>query len=91
MRRDSGLASPEELHESRIEVRLHESELLAVHEVIDRLAGIDEAAARLVKLRFFVGMNMGETAEALGLSLRQAERLWTFAKAWLRDALRGEG
>jgi DNA-directed RNA polymerase specialized sigma subunit len=41
-----------------------------------------------VKLRYFVGMSLAETAEALGVSRRQGERLWTFAKAWLRDAIR---
>lgn len=88
VRAASGLAWPEELHESAIEIRVPEIELLALHEVIDRLANVDPEAARLVKLRYFVGMSMAESAEALGIPLRQGERLWTFAKAWLRDALR---
>lgn len=87
VRAASGLASPEELQESRIEIRVPEAELLAVHEVLDQLAKVDPGAARMVKLRYFVGMSMAESAEALGLPLRQGERLWTFAKAWLRDAL----
>ena len=86
----SGLAAPEELHESHIELRVPESELLALHEVLDQFANIDDAAARLVKLRYFVGMSMTEAVEALGISLRQGERLWTFAKAWLRAAIRRE-
>jgi RNA polymerase sigma factor (TIGR02999 family) len=90
LRQASGLDSPEELHESRIELRVPESELLAVHEVLERLAEVDVRAAQLVKLRFFVGMTMAEAVEAMGLSLRQCERLWTFAKAWLRDALRAD-
>lgn len=84
----SGLAAPEELHESRIELRVPESELLALHEVLDQLAQVDDDAARLVKLRYFVGMSMAEASEAMGVSLRQGERLWTFAKAWLREAIR---
>ncbi len=87
VRRDSGLDTPEELNESCIELRVPESELLAVHEVIDRLAEVDAECARLVKLRFFVGMSVTEVTEAMGISLRQGERLWTFAKAWLRDAI----
>ena len=67
-----------------------EAELLALHEVLDQLAKVDADAARLVKLRYFVGMSMAEAVEALGISLRQGERLWTFAKAWLRDAIRRE-
>jgi RNA polymerase sigma factor (TIGR02999 family) len=87
LREASGLASPEELHESRIELRVPEPELLAVHEVIDGLAKVDNDAARLVKLRYFIGLDMAEAASTLGISLRQGERLWTFAKSWLRDAI----
>lgn len=90
LRASSGLAEPEQLHESRIQLRVPESELLSLHEVLDQLAKVDADAAQLVKLRYFVGMSMTETVEALGISLRQGERLWTFAKAWLRDAIRRE-
>lgn len=86
-RASSGLAAPEELHESRIQLRVPEPELLALHEVLDQLAKVDADAARLVMLRYFVGMSMAEAVEAMGISLRQGERLWTFAKAWLRDAI----
>ncbi len=88
VRRPSGLATPEELHESRIEIQAPNDELLAVHEALDGLAAVDTNAAELVKLRHFVGMTLPEAAEALDLSLRSAERLWTFSRAWLRDALR---
>jgi RNA polymerase sigma factor (TIGR02999 family) len=87
VRQASGLAAPEELHESRLEVRAAPDELLAVHEALDRLATVDVVAAQSVKLRYFVGMTLAEAAESLGLSLRSAERLWSFARAWLRDAL----
>ena len=83
----SGLTAPEELHESHLEVQAPADELLAVHEALNGLAAVDDAAAELVKLRYFVGMTLPEAAEALGLSLRSAERLWTFSRAWLRDAL----
>ncbi len=88
VRQASGLAAPEELHESRLEIQAPTDELLAVHEALDGLAAVDATAAELVKLRYFVGMTLPEAAEALGLSLRSAERLWTFSRAWLRDALR---
>ncbi|HMO64363.1 MAG TPA: ECF-type sigma factor, partial [Verrucomicrobiota bacterium] len=87
VRAASGLAAPEVLHESRLEARVPDDELLALHEVLDRLAQVDPEAAALVKLRHFVGLGMAEAAAALGLPLRQAERLWTFARAWLRDAI----
>lgn len=88
VRRASGLAAPEKLHESRIEIQAPADELLAVHEALEGLATVDQTAAELVKLRYFVGMTLPEAAEVLGLSLRSAERLWTFSRAWLRDALR---
>jgi len=91
VRKESGLATPEELHESRIELHAPPDELLAVHEALDGLAAVDSAAAELVKLRYFVGMTLPEAAESLGLSLRTAERLWTFSRAWLRDALQRSG
>ena len=62
-------------------------ELLAVDEVLDRLAEIDPAAANLVKLRFFAGLNMSEAAEALGISVRSAHDVWAYARAWLHQKI----
>jgi RNA polymerase sigma factor (TIGR02999 family) len=62
-------------------------ELLAVDENLDRLAAIDPVAANLVKLRFFVGLNMTETAAALGISVRSATDVWAYARAWLHQQL----
>jgi len=59
-------------------------DVIAVDDALEELAKEDPTAAELVKLRYFVGMNMPEAADALGLSLRSAERLWTYARAWLR-------
>ena len=59
-------------------------ELLAVDEALDLLAQEDPIAANLVNLRYFVGMTMEEAASALGMSLRNTERTWTYARAWLR-------
>jgi DNA-directed RNA polymerase specialized sigma24 family protein len=61
--------------------------LLAVHEVLDQLAQEDQEAASLVKLRYFAGMTMTEAAQALELPLRTAERIWTFARTWLRQQI----
>src|SRR5262249_22505636 len=84
-----GFVQREECSESKIVLLAPSDELLAVHEALDRLASEDGAAADLVKLRYFVGMSMPEAAEALELPLRTAERLWTFARAWLRQELKG--
>ncbi len=58
-------------------------DLLALDEVLTRLAARDPVRAEVVKLRFFAGLTMAETAQVLGISLATAERYWTFARAWL--------
>ena len=64
-------------------------DLLALDEALDRLAAEDPIKADLVKLRYFVGMSLSEAAAALGLSERTASRHWTYARAWLRQAVEG--
>ncbi len=73
-----------EMDESLLVQNAPSEEMLAVDEALDLLAREDPVAADLVKLRYFVGMNMEEAAAALGLPLRTAERNWTYARAWLR-------
>ena len=62
--------------------------LLAVHEVLDRLEAENEIRARIVKLRFFSGMNHEEIAALLEISETTVRRHWTVAKVWLYEALR---
>jgi RNA polymerase sigma factor (TIGR02999 family) len=81
-------AEHEPLEESRLELAVPTDEMLAVHEALDGLAAQDPQAADLVKLRYFVGMSMPEVAAAMGVPQRSAERLWTFARAWLRGAMK---
>jgi RNA polymerase sigma factor (TIGR02999 family) len=83
-----GYVEREDIAEAAIAAEAPTDELLAVHEALEGLAKEDAVAADLVKLRYFVGMSMPEAAEGLGLPLRSAERLWTFARAWLRTELR---
>jgi RNA polymerase sigma factor (TIGR02999 family) len=59
-------------------------EVLAIDAALDRLADADKAAAELVKLRYFAGCSIEQAAELLSISPRTANRLWTFARAWLR-------
>jgi RNA polymerase sigma factor (TIGR02999 family) len=63
------------------------NDLLALDEALGRLEQADPEAAKLVKLRYFAGLNMNQAAEALGISLRSAERNWTYARTWLHRAL----
>ena len=64
-------------------------DLVTLDIVLTRFEAIDSLAAKLVKLRYFTGLSMPEAAKALGISLRSAERNWTYAKTWLHRALGG--
>src|SRR5262249_22134610 len=60
-------------------------DLLAVDDALKRLAGFDPRAARIVELRFFVGLTNEEVAEVLGITDRTVKREWSAAKSWLRS------
>jgi len=60
-----------------------DDELLALDEALDRLATVDARAAEVAKLCFFVGLTQEHAGKELGVSLATAERLWSFARAWL--------
>ena len=61
-------------------------ELIALDEALAQLAEEDADAARLVELRFFVGLSHQESAEIMAISRRQADGLWSYARAWLYEA-----
>ena len=61
---------------------------MAVDQALDALAAEDPRKARVVELRFFGGLTVEETAEALGVSPRTVHTDWAFARAWLYRALR---
>lgn len=62
-------------------------DLVALDDALNQFEEIDPVAAQVVKLRYFAGLPMPQVAQALGLSLRTAERNWTYAKTWLHRAL----
>jgi RNA polymerase sigma factor (TIGR02999 family) len=62
-------------------------DLIALDEALTKLQQIDAAAAQLVAMRYFAGLTQAETAIALGVSPRTADRLWTYARAWLHREL----
>jgi len=63
-------------------------DVLVLHEALERLAAIDPRQARIVELRYFGGMNIEDTAEALDLSPATIKREWAVARMWLRRELR---
>jgi len=68
-----------------------DADLVAIDEALERLAAEDARKARVVELRFFGGLSVDETAEALGVSVRTVHNDWVFARAWLYRAIRGGG
>jgi RNA polymerase sigma factor (TIGR02999 family) len=66
-------------------------DLLAIDESIELLAAENPECAAVVKLRFFAGLSIDETAAALGISASTAKRHWAYARAWLFDALNSGG
>jgi RNA polymerase sigma factor (TIGR02999 family) len=65
-------------------------ELLALNEAISKLELESPEKSKVVELRFFVGMNHEEVANALGISAVTARRHWRYARAWLRREMRVE-
>jgi len=61
--------------------------ILELHDALERLAGIEPTAAKIVELRMFAGMSVEDAAAVLGLSRATAYRDWTFARAWLATEL----
>lgn len=61
-----------------------EDRLAALDEALRELEHIAERQARVIECRFFAGMSIEDTADALGISPRTVKREWTFARAWLR-------
>jgi len=64
-----------------------EVDLLALHEAMKRLEAIGARQSRVVECRFFAGMSIEETAEALGVSPASVKRDWAMARAWLNREL----
>ena len=78
---------------NRIELMDHpapedDKRLLELDEALSRLAVEDSLAVRVVELRRFAGLNHEQVAAVLGVTVYQVRQKWTYARAWLRDALK---
>jgi RNA polymerase sigma factor (TIGR02999 family) len=80
-----------DLDAADVPVRPPAEEILALDEALTRLAAHDPDAARVVDLHFFAGLPIEEAAEALGVARATAYRRWSYAKAWLRCEIGGDG
>jgi RNA polymerase sigma-70 factor (ECF subfamily) len=83
-----GGGSPVPLDEALAFAPEQSSELVKLDQSLERLAKLDPRQARIVELRFFGGMTVEETAEALGISAITVKRDWSMAKAWLHGELK---
>ena len=83
-----GNAHHTELSDSKLEIPApSDDETIQIDEALEALTRRDPMSADMVKLRYFAGLSMAETAAALNLPLRSAERMWTFARSWLRQEI----
>lgn len=78
------------LDETRLAIEDRAAELVALDEALKSLAEFDARKGKIVELRFFGGLNVAETAAALGISDKTVMRDWQIAKMWLSRELSGE-
>jgi len=80
-----------ELHESAIEAPAEDEKILQVHEALEVLSAEDPEKARIVKLRFFVGLSHEEIAALLNVNEKTVRRHWEVAKVRLFQHIKGQG
>jgi RNA polymerase sigma-70 factor (ECF subfamily) len=82
-----GELHPVDLEQANLTPQKQAAELVALDDALTDLATIDPRKASVVEMRYFGGMSVEETAEALGISPATVMRDWSTAKAWLLRAL----
>lgn len=79
-------ASDEDVESVQADIR-HADQMLAINEAIESLKKTQADAAQVFECRYFVGLSTKETSEALEKPIRTVERLWSTAKAYLKNQL----
>lgn len=79
------------LDEGRLGAKEKAADVIALDDALTALAAIDERKCQVVEMRYFGGLSVEETAEALGVSVRTIKRDWTMAKLWLLQELKKSG
>jgi RNA polymerase sigma-70 factor (ECF subfamily) len=76
-----------------VQLAVHQeaAEVVALHEALERLETIDARKSRVVEMRYFGGLSIEETAEALGVSVITVNRDWRLARTWLMREMKGQG
>lgn len=86
--RHGGQLQRVDLHQVTVAIQDSDDTVLAVHEALEKLAEESPQQAEIVRLRYFVGLGMGEIAAALGVSEATVRRHWAYARSWLYAELR---
>jgi RNA polymerase sigma factor (TIGR02999 family) len=79
-----------ELADSTVSPEPAPDEVIMVSDLLDALGRTHSLEAQIVKLHYFAGLSISEAGSALGLSSSTAHRYWSFARAWLHQAMRGD-
>jgi RNA polymerase sigma factor (sigma-70 family) len=66
------------------------AQVVALHDALERLQAVDERKSRVIEMRYFGGLSIEETAEALGVSIITVNRDFRLARTWLMREMNGE-
>ena len=88
IKRGAGFQKSED-HEIAVVADNIQEDLIDLDDALTKLTAIDPQAARLIQLRYFVGLSIQDAAKTLGISSRTADRVWAFARAWLHREISG--
>ncbi len=81
----------EPLADSALSVEPMDDTMIAIDELLEKLAGYDQTKAQIVMLRYFAGLSIEQTADALGMTEHKVKSEWAFARAWMHAELSKPG
>jgi RNA polymerase sigma-70 factor, ECF subfamily len=81
---------PVSLDDVQLAVHQEAAQVVALHEALERLQAVDERKSKVIEMRYFGGLSIEETAEALGVSIITVNRDWRLARTWLMREMNGE-
>lgn len=89
-RKRGGEAARVTFNELNVRSEEPDIDLLALDEALEALISLDRRLGEMVRLRYFCGLTIGETAQVMGLAPATVKRDWAYARAWLHDRMMGE-